>query len=264
MKVIILTTSVYGTAGHHLPFILRCPGVEVAAVVVSEGQIPAKKNYYRKKITKLLSIGIGGAINGIRMRKWYSNAAKHVPIPNIEETCRQHNINFHRVPYTNSNETLEIFKQYGADVGLSLGNGYIAARIFETPKYGMLNIHHEILPQYQNAQSIIWQLYNGSAETGYTIHKINRQIDKGEIMLQEKIPILFKETLAETVACNYAQLLEHSARGLVKILSDFDNYYTHATVQKNGSHYTTPSIWQYFRILSRYNKLKKSRRQGGH
>ncbi len=122
----------------------------------------------------------------------------------------------------------------------------------------MLNIHHEVLPQYQNAQSVIWQLYNGSTNTGYTIHKINKKIDQGEILFQEHIPIKFMPTLGETVASTYARLIDASALGLVKVLTNFNKYYTEAIPQGKGGHYTTPSYWQFRKIMKQFNKLKNS------
>jgi methionyl-tRNA formyltransferase len=259
MKVIILTTSAYGTTGHHLPILHQCKNIEIAMVVVSDGQVINQKKQRSRKIKKMLRIGVFGAVNGIRMRKWYREGMhKYCRIENAETFCAQHNIPFKRVPHTNSKETQEFFKASGADLGLSLGNGYIGKRVFSIPRYGMLNIHHEILPEYQNAQSIIWQLYNGSAETGYTIHKIDQHIDKGDIIYQETLPIVFRETLGETVAYNYAQLFDASAQGMSRVLDNFDQYYTKAQQQRPGHSYTTPSLWQFMRIRNQFNKLKKA------
>ena|ERR1700730_1743036 len=63
----------------------------------------------------------------------------------------------HRVDGINSDGTVEIFT---AALGLSLGNGYISKRVFSIPKFGMINVHSERLPEYQNAQSVIWPIYN--------------------------------------------------------------------------------------------------------
>ncbi len=260
MRVIILTTSVYGTTGHHLPALHQSKDVEIAMVVVSQGQVTSRKKQILKRIRKILKIGLRGAMNGIRMRKWYSeDINKYCKIENAEAYCATHNIPFKRVPSTNSEETIRLFTESHADVGLSLGNGYISGKVFKIPKWGMLNIHHEILPQYQNAQSIIWQLYNGSSDTGYTIHKIDKHIDSGEILLQEKLPIVFRETLEDTVAYNYARLFDASAEGLVRVLQNFEQYFSIAKPQGKGTSYTTPSYMQFLEIKRQFEKLKKQR-----
>ena len=258
MKVIILTTSVYGTTGHHLPALYAASGIEVAMVVVSEGLVSNRKKQYLKRIKKILKIGLRGALNGVKMRKWYNeDIKKYTTIENAEEFCKRHHIPFKRVPSTNSDDTVSLFQEANADVGLSLGHGYISKKVFSIPKYGMLNIHHEVLPEYQNAQSIIWQLYNGSAETGYTIHKIDRHIDTGEVLLQEKIPIVFKGTLEDTVAYNYARLFDASVVGLIKVLQNFQQFFSNAKRQGKGTSYTTPSYSQFSKMEAQFKKLKK-------
>ncbi len=258
MRVIILTTSAYGTTGHHLPALFACKDIEIGMVVVSEGLVTSRKKQYLRKIKKILKIGIGGAMNGVRMRKWYNeDINKYCKIENAENYCKANNIPFKRVPSTNSDETVKLFKEANADVGLSLGNGYISGKVFKIPKWGMLNIHHEVLPEYQNAQSIIWQLYNGSSQTGYTIHKIDKHIDTGEILLQEKLPIIFRDTLEDTVAFNYARLFDASLAGLVRVLQNFEQYFLAAKPQGNGTSYTTPSYGQFLRIKKQFEKLKQ-------
>jgi methionyl-tRNA formyltransferase len=259
MKVIILTSSYYGTAAHHLPFLIKNGDCEISMVVLSVGTNFNKKKSYKRKLLKILNIGILGALNGIRMRKWYTvNVRKYVPIKNLELICKENSIPFFVTPTINCDTTFRLFQQAQADVGISLGNGYIGKRIFSTPFSGMINIHHEILPQYQNAQSVIWQIYNCSSFTGYTIHKINEHIDKGEIIFQERVPITFKETLSETVSATSALLLESSAKGLIYLLSNFKGLMDTSISQGTGKHYTTPSIWQYFKIVYNFNRLKKS------
>ena len=85
------------------------------------------------------------------------------------------------------------------DLAISLGCSYISSKIFNIPKYGMINIHHEILPEYQNAQSVIWQLFNNSNKTGYTIHKITKKIDDGPILFKKERDIIISDTLRKTL-----------------------------------------------------------------
>ena len=257
MRVIILTTSAYGTAGHHLPVLAQFAKIDIAAVVLSEGLALNRRKRYSKIIRKILKIGILGALNGIRMRKWYNeHLDTHCNIKSIEDTCRQYSIPFIKVPSTNGKRTQQVFGDLKPDLALSLGNGYISSKVFNIPKYGMLNIHHEILPDYQNAQSVIWQLYNGSCETGYTIHKIDDHIDTGDIILQERMPIYFNETLGETVTATLCRLLDRSAEGLKKVLENFDVYQNAASLQRLGRKYTTPSYWQYLKIVKNFKRLK--------
>ena len=258
MKIVILTSSLSGMAAYHLPWLSQSPDCEICMVIYNEGQLTSKKNHFRKKITKMFSIGLLGALNGIRMRKWFNkDQEKYVKFENVDSYCSRHGISFRKVSQLNSAATRDLFRESGAEIGLSLGNGYIGKKLFTIPRYGMLNVHHEILPDYQNAQSIIWQLYNGSSTTGYTIHKIDEQIDTGEIVYQQKIPIVFEHNLAETVAHTSAQLLKASALGLLYVFKHFDELFANARQQGKGRSYTTPSFKQYRQMVRNFRKLKE-------
>jgi len=264
MKIIILTSSKYGTAAHHLPYLVENKSCEISMVILNERIITNKNKYYQNKLRKILKIGLLGAINGIRMRKWFDqDITKFKKIGNIEEICRNNKIPFFTTPSINSQNTIELFKNANADLGISLGNEYIGQKVFSIPRYGMINIHHEILPDYQNAQSIIWQIYNKSFHTGYTIHKIDKHIDNGEILYQKSIPISFENSLRQTISKTSVFLLEASAKGLMELLSDFDNLYKNARPQGKGKSYTTPTIWQYIQIYINYKKMKKSIAENG-
>lgn len=259
MRIIILTSSDYGTAAHLLPYLIESKICDITGVILSEGLIPDTKKHYKKKLKKLFQIGVPGALNGIRMRKWYhEDVNENLKIRSLADICREHHIPFHKTPMINGKETMALFEKAGADLGLSLGNGYIGKKIFTIPKLGMLNIHHEMLPEYQNAQSVIWQLYNMSDKTGYTIHKIDHKIDTGAIIYQEQVPIQFMDTLHETVVSTYSLLLEASAKGLVHVIRHFDTLEKQVKPQGRGNTYTTPGIFQFLRICRNFRKLKKA------
>ena len=258
IKVIILTSSSQGSASVQLAELVKSKKIIVKAIVLNQGLINNKEKYYKRKLVKTLKIGLFGALNGIRMRKWYSSGvSKYLDVPSIESLCEEHNIPLNVTPTINCSQTIEYFKNANADIGLSLGNGYIGKKVFSIPKLGMINIHHEELPAYQNAQSIIWQLYNNSSNTGYTIHKIDKHIDTGEILFKEVVPITFKDSLESTVSFNYANLWKKSSEGLVKLLENFESYFEASVAQGQGNSYTTPSLKQYLKILRNFKKMKK-------
>jgi len=258
MQIAIVTCDLKGLASHHLSKIINQPKVEVVAVIFTKGEVVNKKRFYANKIKKAWKIGLGGVINGYRMRSWYRDSLQaYLEIPELESFCKTHNLPFYQVNSLNSEKAVQIIKESKAELGISLGNGYISPKFFSVPKYGMINIHHEQLPDYQNAQSVIWQIYNQSKNTGYTIHKISSKIDAGDIVLQKNVPILFKSTLQETVSATYAQLFEASADGLLEVLNEPLEYLSNATIQEKGNSYTTPSLIQIFKIYRNHKLLKK-------
>lgn len=257
MKILILTSSQRGSAAHHLPYLAEHDGCEIVSVILSKGNQGNSKKFYKRKLKKMMKVGPLGTLNGLRMRKWYrEDLREKLSTKTIQEHCEAYGVSLFETPAINCARTRELFREAKAGIGLSLGNGYIKEDVFSIPKHGMLNIHHELLPEYQNAQSIIWQLYNKSRYSGYTIHKINKHIDAGEILLREKVPIVFEDTLGETVTHTLAKLLQQSAQGLTKVLDNFEKYYDAAEPQGKGRSYTTPTLWEFLRIHKNYRLLK--------
>ncbi|GHB31300.1 formyltransferase family protein [Mongoliitalea lutea] len=259
MRIVILTTGLHGVASHHLKKLVEVKDVEIVSVIYNANTKVDVKKSRKRQVEKIKKIGLLGALNGIRMRQWYqSGIHKYLNIVNLEEICREYTLPFFRVESIQDPLLAELIGQQSIDLGLSLGNGYIPKRIFSLPRLGMLNIHHEELPAYQNAQSVLWQLYNKSKHTGYTIHQITSKIDEGDILYQEQVPIQFKDSLGETVSATYALLFEKSVEGLSKVLSDFDYFLSNSSPQGEGNKYTTPSLWQYLQIWINFQKLKKN------
>lgn len=257
MKIVVLTSDEYGTAAHHLPELLKSPKIEVTAVILNHGIVANRWRHYRRKLKKMWKIGLVGALNGIRMRRWFGADVQQIlGDESIRVQCKKLGIPLYETHAINTDKTKTLMRDIEADLGISLGNSFIAPRIFNIPKYGMINIHHEILPDFQNAQSVIWQLYHGSTKTGYTIHQIERKIDAGAILLQEQVSIQFHKKLNETVSHTVARLWDKSADGLVRVIENFEEYQNKARPQGKGSHYTTPGFGQFLKIVRQHNRLK--------
>ena len=59
----------------------------------------------------------------------------------------------------------------------------------------MINVHPSLLPKYKGLHAVEQALESGDTETGCTVHYVNEELDGGEIILQQEVPILPEETL---------------------------------------------------------------------
>lgn len=66
--------------------------------------------------------------------------------------------------------------------------------ILEAPRMGCINLHASLLPRWRGAAPIQWSILAGDAETGVTSMYMARDIDTGDIILQEKTAIGPDET----------------------------------------------------------------------
>ncbi|MEA5568969.1 MULTISPECIES: methionyl-tRNA formyltransferase [unclassified Anabaena] len=89
-----------------------------------------------------------------------------------------------------SAETLTKLQQLDADVFVVVAYGQILSqKILDMPKFGCVNVHGSILPQYRGAAPIQWCLYNGDPETGITTMLMDAGMDTGAMLLKATTPI---------------------------------------------------------------------------
>jgi methionyl-tRNA formyltransferase len=188
------------------------------------------------------------------MRRWYRTNALDLKL-----LCDRLHIPVFETDRTNSDLTIELFKEAGADLGLSLGNSYISPSVFGIPKYGMINVHGERLPEYQNAQSVIWPIYYCETMTGLTIHQIERSIDAGKILYSEVYPIIFCRQLSETVRKTVKLTQERTAPAVRYVCENYLTLLRDARTQEGGQKFTTPTIREFYR-MTRNNTVLCGRR----
>jgi len=257
IDIVILTSSSVGSASYIIPKLLTSDKINISAIILTKGERINKKKYFKTKFRKIIKIGIFGALLGMQMRRWYTSAVLEIEkCYSLEEISSKYSIPLIKTSKINGNDTINALKNSKAKLGISLGNSYISKKVFTIPDLGFINIHHELLPEYKNAQSIIWQIYNKSEITGYTIHEIDTLIDNGKILYKQEIPIKFTKTLSNTVSLNYLELRKKSAEGLLEVLNNLKIYKNNNVEQPIGSSYTTPSFIQFLKIYRNFIFLR--------
>ena len=61
--------------------------------------------------------------------------------------------------------------------------------VWNMPPKGTVNLHGSLLPRYRGAAPIHWAVINGDSETGVTSFKLKHEIDTGDMIFQDKMPI---------------------------------------------------------------------------
>ena len=89
---------------------------------------------------------------------------------------------------------IEQLKLLNADLQIVVAFRMLPEIVWNMPPMGTLNLHGSLLPQYRGAAPINWAIINGEAYTGVTTFKLNHEIDTGDILLTEKIPLTENET----------------------------------------------------------------------
>jgi methionyl-tRNA formyltransferase len=69
--------------------------------------------------------------------------------------------------------------------------------VLDIPKYGVVNVHASLLPQYRGANPIQWALLNGETHTGVTTMLTELGVDTGPMLDKIQIKITPTETAGE-------------------------------------------------------------------
>ena len=84
---------------------------------------------------------------------------------------------------------LEELRSYHADLQIVVAFRMLPEAVWAMPRLGTFNLHASLLPQYRGAAPINWAVINGDKETGVTTFMLKHEIDTGNMILQERIPI---------------------------------------------------------------------------
>jgi len=115
---------------------------------------------------------------------------KVIPCP-VKQHALAHGLKVLQPEKVNSPEFLAQFRSLAPDLAVVAAYGQIFPQaLLDIPPHGFINVHSSLLPAYRGPAPINWALINGDAETGVTIMKVGLRMDAGDILLQEKIPIL--------------------------------------------------------------------------
>ena len=61
--------------------------------------------------------------------------------------------------------------------------------VWSMPPKGTINLHGSLLPDYRGAAPINWAILNGDSQTGVSTFFIEKEIDTGDVIQQESLPI---------------------------------------------------------------------------
>lgn len=102
------------------------------------------------------------------------------------------------VKVRNNPEFLEEVKKLNPDLICVVAYGKILPQeLLDIPKYGCVNVHGSLLPEYRGAAPIQWAVLNGDKKTGVTTMFMNAGMDTGDMILKEEVEIGDDETTGE-------------------------------------------------------------------
>jgi len=110
------------------------------------------------------------------------------------DNCGLHILQPEKLKDENFLKELESLK---ADLQIIVAFRMLPEVVWKMTPLGTFNLHGSLLPRYRGAAPLNWAIINGDQETGVTTFLLKQEIDTGNILFQETVPIGPEETLGE-------------------------------------------------------------------
>ena len=95
-------------------------------------------------------------------------------------------------------EFIEKLRTYNADIFVVVAFGQLLPKsIIDMPRFGCVNVHASLLPEYRGASPIQWAVIDGCEYSGVTTMKMDEGLDTGDIIDIVETDILCGETTGQ-------------------------------------------------------------------
>ncbi|MDZ4845053.1 MAG: methionyl-tRNA formyltransferase [Chitinophagales bacterium] len=121
----------------------------------------------------------------------------HITQSAVKQFAVANNLNALQPVKLKDPQFLDELKSLKPDLQVVVAFRMLPEAVWGLPKLGTINLHGSLLPDYRGAAPINWAIINSEPETGVTTFFIEKEIDTGKIIFQEKIPISMDETAGE-------------------------------------------------------------------
>ena len=139
------------------------------------------------------------------------------PTP-VKELAMAHGIEVLQPVKVREAEVIEKLRGYDADLIAVTAFGQILPEdILNMPKYGCINVHGSLLPEYRGAAPMQRAIIDGKKVTGITTMYMAKGMDTGDMLLKTEVEILPTDNFADLhdkMAEAGARLLLETLRGL--------------------------------------------------
>jgi len=116
----------------------------------------------------------------------------------VKECAKKNNIPLFQHKGISDKQAEKAISKFKPDLIVTADYKYILKKeVFDIPKFGAINFHPSLLPQYRGRAPVNWAIINGEKKCGLTVHYIADEVDTGDIILQKEIEIQTEDTIKD-------------------------------------------------------------------
>lgn len=137
-------------------------------------------------------------------------------------------------------EFIAELESLNADLQVVIAFRMLPQIVWQMPKFGTLNLHASLLPDYRGAAPINWAIINGETKTGVSTFFLKHEIDTGDVLLTKEVAITPTMNAGEL----HDLLMQVGAETVVKSLALIENGNTKGTPQGDDNNKMAPKIFK--------------------
>lgn len=211
LRVMLLT---HGGAEQVLQGLIALEEIEVVGVFI-ETEISRPRSFRETLKRSIRYDGYAATISKV-VRKIIGQKSDDDLLPALESRdelrsiANAQGIPFHLVANYHAQSSIELMRSSRPDLGVIYGTNIVKESVFKIPQLGSINLHQGLAPFYRGGPPVFWELYNGEAEVGLTVHFVEAKVDSGAIILQEQVPLAYEARYGT----DYEAFIEDFSEGL--------------------------------------------------
>ncbi|MCB0706219.1 MAG: methionyl-tRNA formyltransferase [Saprospiraceae bacterium] len=137
----------------------------------------------------------------------------------VKKYAREKNLRILQPEKLKAPDFLQELQSLKADLQVVVAFRMLPEVVWNMPPIGTINLHASLLPKYRGAAPINWAIMEGETETGVTTFFLQHEIDTGDLLLQESLPIYPNETAGEL----HDRLMQLGAETVLKSVRLIEN-----------------------------------------
>ncbi|MCI8403032.1 MAG: hypothetical protein HFI38_13235 [Lachnospiraceae bacterium] len=172
----------------------------------------------------------------------------------VKDVAKANGIPHRVITKSNDPEYVKHIKDLNVDLIVSYSAPQIIKEeLLNTPKYGIINVHGSLLPDFRGCLPSFWYLYCDERKGGATVHYMSALIDDGDIIEQGEVDLSDCKSMFQVM--KKTKLLGGNL--MVKAIQDIQN--GTAVRKKNetdkGRYFTWPTVEQAREFRAKGKKL---------
>jgi peptidoglycan/xylan/chitin deacetylase (PgdA/CDA1 family) len=149
----------------------------------------------------------------------------------LDDIGTKYDVAVRRVGNLNSPAAARALEEAHADLGIVLGTRVLKPTTFSVPRLGSVNLHKGKVPEYRGMPPGFWELFDGAAAAGVTVHFVDNTLDTGDVVETGEVTIEPRETPDSLIE----KLHEEGVRVLVRAVQTIQAGTARRTPQSHTS-----------------------------